>query len=160
MVTLHVPLAAACGLTLGRYWYEAGMEEVYMDELASFAAFQNHLNAALDIDVAAHLWSPITVTTQPGVNAVGISSTDAAMLYLSAEGSVCGQSPPSRAAFALQFLIADATWSAEWISTASGLPSAPAFTVIAKDGRGISGLRTPALQPDAVLVLKAETGPL
>jgi hypothetical protein len=147
--------AASC---LSRYWYESGMEEVYMKELASFAAFQNHLKAVLDIDAAGQRWSPIAVTKQPGVNAVGMSSTDAAMLYLSAEGSVCSQSPPSHAAFPLQFQIADATWSAEWISTTNGLPSAPAFTITAKDGRGISGLSTPALLPDAVLVLKAVPG--
>jgi hypothetical protein len=134
------------------------MEEVYMRELASFAAFQNHLKADLDIDAAAHRWSAIAVTKQSGVNAVGISSSRIAMLYLSAEGSVCGESPPSRASFSLAFHVADATWSAEWISTANGLPVAPAFNVTTRDGRGITGLQTPELKPDAVLVLNAIPG--
>ena len=76
------------------------------------------------------------------------------MLYLSAEGSVCDKTVPSHAAYALEFLVPDATWSAEWIATATGAPLAPAFTLASKDGRGITGLQTPPLQPDAVLVLK------
>ena len=137
-----------------RYWYEAGMEEVYLKELASFAAFQNHLKNALGIDAAALRWSALSITKESGVNAMGISSPNVAMLYLSAEGSVCDKTVPSHAAYALEFLVPDATWSAEWIATATGAPLAPAFTLASKDGRGITGLQTPPLQPDAVLVLK------
>lgn len=138
-----------------RYWYEAGMDDIYMKELAAFAAFQNHLKTNLAIDAAAHHWRPLSIAKQQGVNAVGVCCSTAAMLYISAEGSVCDKTVPSHAAFALAFIVADATWSAEWISTASGLPLGPAFSITARDGRGITGLQTPALQPDAVLVLKA-----
>jgi hypothetical protein len=125
----------------------------YLKELASFAAFQNHLKAALGVDVASLHWSALSITTESGVNAVGISSANVAMLYLSAEGSVCDKTVPSHAAYALEFLVPDATWSAEWIATTSGVPLAPAFTLASKGGR-ITGLQTPPLQPDAVLVLK------
>jgi hypothetical protein len=131
------------------------MDDVYTKELAAFAAFQNHLKDELAIDAAAHRWAPLSIAKQQGVNAVGICSPTAAMLYLSAEGSVCDKTPPSHAAFALAFIVADATWSAAWISTASGVPLGPAFNVTARDGRGVAAIQTPALQPDAVLVLKA-----
>lgn len=131
------------------------MDDVYMKELAAFAAFQNHLKAELAIDAAAHHWAAVSIAKQRGVHAVGVCSSTAAMLYLSAEGSVCDETVPSHAGFALGFIVADATWSAEWISTASGAPLGPAFNITARDGRGIAAIQTPALQPDAVLVLKA-----
>jgi hypothetical protein len=133
------------------------MEEVYVKELASFAAFQRHLFVALGIDVAALHWTSLGITKQSGVNAIGICSSTFTMLYLSAEGSVCEQEAPSHAAFALDFSLADGSWLAEWISTATGLPLAPSFVVTAKDGRGAVGLQTPELRPDAVLVLKASS---
>jgi hypothetical protein len=71
----------------GRHWYEAGMDDVYTNELAAFAAFQNHLKAELAIDAASHHWAPLSIAKQQGVNAVGICSSTAAMLYLSAERS-------------------------------------------------------------------------
>lgn len=141
----------------GRYWYQAGMEEVYLRELASFAAFQHHISAVLGVDVAALHWSPLSITKQAGITAVGVTSSDFTMLYLSAEGSVCEQAAPSHATFALQFVVADGTWLAEWISTTSGQPSAPAFELTARDGKGVAGLQTPPLQPDAALVLKAKS---
>jgi hypothetical protein len=130
------------------------MEDVYFKELAAFAAFQNHLKTELELDAAALNWGPLAVTEQAGVHAVGTCSASAAMLYLSAAGSVCGKTTPSHAEFALAFQIADATWSAQWITTATGLPIAPAFNITAKDGQGVTGLQTPRLQPDAVLVLR------
>ena len=73
-----------------------------MKELASFAAFQNHLKNALGIDAAALRWSALSITKESfGVNAMGISSPNVAMLYLSAEGSVCDKTVPSHAAYAL-----------------------------------------------------------
>ena len=103
------------------------MEDVYFKELAAFAAFQNHLKTELELDAAALNWGPLAVTEQAGVHAVGTCSASAAMLYLSAAGSVCGKTTPSHEEFALAFHIADATWSAQWITTATGLPIAPAF---------------------------------
>jgi len=50
------------------------MEDVYMKELASFAAFQNHLKNELGIDAAALRWSALSITKESGVNAMGISS--------------------------------------------------------------------------------------
>ena len=140
-----------------RYWYQTGMEAVYLKELASFAAFQNHLKATLGIDMAALHWTPLSITKQAGVNTIGISSPDSAMLYLSAKGSVCEKAAPSHAAFALEFLVTDGTWLVSWISPATGLPLVPSFKVTAKDGLGITGLQTPQLQPDAVLVVQAIT---
>jgi hypothetical protein len=45
-----------------------------MKELASFAAFQNHLKNALGIDAAALRWSALSITKESGVNAMGISN--------------------------------------------------------------------------------------
>jgi hypothetical protein len=58
------------------------MDDIYMKELAAFAAFQNHLKTNLAVDAAAHHWRPLSIAKQQGVNAVGICCSAAAMLYV------------------------------------------------------------------------------